>query len=93
MKTLFKRAYVIAQQMHGDSMMALLERDVELAQNTIKRDEDLNRIYFLIVRQLRTIIRNPRLADKAGIKLYECLDYRLAAKSIESVGDEAVSIA
>ncbi|MEM4577079.1 MAG: PhoU domain-containing protein [Candidatus Nezhaarchaeales archaeon] len=92
-KTLFKRADVIAQQMHGDSIKALIERDVELAQSVVKRDEDLNRIYFLIVRQLRTIIRNPRLAERAGIKLYECLDYRLAAKSIESVGDEAVSIA
>lgn len=93
LRTLFKRANVIAQQMHGDSIKALVERDVELAQSVIKRDEDLNRIYFLIVRQLRTIIRNPRLAEKAGIKLYECLDYRLAAKYIESVGDEAVSIA
>ncbi len=93
MKTLFKRADVIAQQMHRDSIKALTDSDVELAQSVIKRDEDLNRIYFLIVRQLRTIIRNPRLADRAGIKLYECLDYRLAAKSIESIGDEAVSIA
>lgn len=93
LKTLFTRANVIAQQMHGDSIKSLIERDVELAQSVIKRDEDLNRIYFLIVRQLRAIIRNPRLAEKAGIKLYECLDYRLAAKSIESIGDEAVSIA
>jgi len=92
-KTLFKRADVIAQQMHNDSIKALLDRDVELAQSVVRRDEDLNRIYFLIVRQLRTIIRNPRLADKAGVKLYECLDYRLAAKSIESIGDEAVAIA
>ncbi|MDH5816090.1 MAG: PhoU domain-containing protein [Candidatus Nezhaarchaeota archaeon] len=93
LRSLFKRANVIAQQMHGDSIKALIERDVELAQSVMKRDEDLNRIYFLMVRQLRTIIRNPKLAEKAGIKLYECLDYRLAAKSIESIGDEAVSIA
>ncbi|MEM0233199.1 MAG: PhoU domain-containing protein [Candidatus Nezhaarchaeales archaeon] len=93
LRSLFQRANVIAQQMREDSIKALIERDVELAQSVVKRDEDLNRIYFLIVRQLRTIIRNPRLAEKAGIKLYECLDYRLAAKSIESIGDEAVSIA
>jgi phosphate uptake regulator len=93
LKTLFKRADVIAQQMHRDSIKALVDRDVELAQSVVKRDEDLNRIYFLIVRQLRTIIRNPRFAQKAGVRLHECLDYRLAAKSIESIGDEAVSIA
>jgi len=93
LKTLFKRADVIAQQMHRDSIKALVDRDVELAQSVVKRDEDLNRIYFLVVRQLRTIIRNPRLSEKAGVKLHDCLDYRLAAKSIESIGDEAVSIA
>ena len=93
LKTLFKRADVIAQQMHKDSIKALVDRDVELAQSVVKRDEDLNRMYFLVVRQLRTIIRNPRLSEKAGVKLHECLDYRLAAKSIESIGDEAVSIA
>jgi len=93
LKTLFKRADVIAQQMHRDSIKALVDRDAELAQSVVKRDEDLNRIYFLIVRQLRTIIRNPKLSQKAGVKLHECMDYRLAAKSIESIGDEAVSIA
>ncbi len=93
LKTLFKRADVIAQQMHKDSIKALVDRDVELAQSVVKRDEDLNRIYFLIVRQLRTIIRNPRLSEKAGVRLHDCLDYRLAAKSIESMGDEAVTIA
>ena len=93
LKTLFKRADVIAQQMHKDSIKALVDRDVELAQSVVKRDEDLNRMYFLIVRQLRTIMRNPRLSEKAGVKLHDCLDYRLAAKSIESIGDEAVSIA
>lgn len=93
LKTLFKRADVIAQQMHRDSIKALVDRDVELAQSVVKRDEDLNRMYFLIVRQLRTIMRNPRLSEKAGVKLHDCLDYRLAAKSIESIGDEAVSIA
>lgn len=93
LRTLFKRADVIAQQMHNDSIKALIDRDVELAQSVIKRDEDLNRIYFLIVRQLRAMIRDPRLASKTDIKLYECLDFRLAAKSIESIGDEAVSIA
>lgn len=92
LKTLFKRADVIAQQMHRDSIKALVDRDIELAQSVVKRDEDLNRMYFLIVRQLRTIIRNPRLSQKAGVRLHECLDYRLAAKSIESIGDEAVSI-
>jgi len=93
LKTLFKRADVIAQQMHKDSIKALVDRDAELAQSVVKRDEDLNRIYFLIVRQLRTIIRNPRLSEKAGVRLHDCLDYRLAAKSIESIGDEAVAIA
>ncbi|MCX8204369.1 MAG: phosphate uptake regulator PhoU, partial [Candidatus Nezhaarchaeota archaeon] len=92
-KTLLRRAHILALQMHADAITALKDRDEDLAESVIKRDDDLNRLYFLIVRQLRTIIQNPRLSEKAGVSLVECLDYRLAARALESNGDQAVIIA
>lgn len=92
-KTLLRRVHILALQMHADAIVALKDRDEDLAESVIKRDDDLNRLYFLIVRQLRTIIQNPRLSEKAGVSLVECLDYRLAARALESNGDQAVAIA
>jgi phosphate uptake regulator len=92
-KTLLRRAHVLALQMHVDAITAFRDKDEDLAKSVVRRDDDLNRLYFLIVRQLRSIVQNVRLAEKAGISLVECLDYRLAAKALESNGDHAVTIA
>ncbi|RLF18696.1 MAG: hypothetical protein DRN06_00670 [Thermoprotei archaeon] len=92
-KTLLRRAHILALQMHIDAITAFRDKDEDLAQSVVKRDDDLNRLYFLIVRQLRAIVQNPRLSEKAGISLVECLDYRLVARALESNGDQAVTIA
>ncbi len=92
-KTLLRRASILAFQMHTDAITALKEHDYELAGSVINRDSDLNKIYFLIVRQLRAIIQNPSLSEKAEVSLMETLDYRLVARALESIGDQAVSIA
>jgi phosphate uptake regulator len=53
---------------------------------------EVNRLYFLLVRILRTVIQNPGLSDKLGILPIDCLDYRLAASLVESIGDHSASI-
>ncbi len=64
-----------------------------MAKNVIERDAESNKLYFLLVRILRTIIQNPRLSEKLGITPIECLDYRLAASLIEGIGDACVQVA
>jgi phosphate uptake regulator len=44
------------------------------------------------VRVLRTVIQNPGLSEKLGILPIDCLDYRLAASLVESIGDHSASI-
>ncbi|MHA1362749.1 MAG: PhoU domain-containing protein [Candidatus Freyarchaeota archaeon] len=88
-----KRTYLIAAKMQEEVITALKELDDKLAKNVINRDEEVNRLYFLIVRQLRTAIQDPRLAEKMGVTPIECLDYRAVVKSIEALADYAVKIA
>jgi len=59
----------------------------------VDRDEEVDRLYFLMVRLLRTAIRNLKLADKFGLTPVDCLDYRMAAKLVEFIGDHAVDMA
>ncbi len=90
---LLRREYNIAASMHRDALRAFLECDIHLAKNVIDRDVEANRFYFLLVRTLRTVIQNPTLGEKLGIRSIDCLDYRLCASLVETIGDRAVEIA
>jgi phosphate uptake regulator len=89
---ILRRAYVIAAGMHRDVAKAFFEGDVALARSVMARDDEGNRLYFLLVRILRTIIQNPGLSEKLGVGSIECLDYRLVASLVEAIGDECVRI-
>jgi len=90
---ILRREYNITASMHRDGVSAFLEGDVHLAKNVIARDDEVNRLYFLLVRILRTIIQNPSLGEKIGIRSINCLDHRMCASLVETIGDRAVEIA
>jgi phosphate uptake regulator len=90
---ILRRGYTIAAGMHHDVVNALVGGDVNLAKSVISRDNEVNRLHFLLVRILRTIIQNPSLTEKLGVRPIECLDYRLVASLVEAVGDECVLVA
>jgi len=90
---ILRRGYAIVSSMHRDVVNSFTDGDVQLAKSVIARDDESNRLYFLLVRILRTIIQNPGLSDKLGVSPIECLDYRLAASLVEAIGDECVRVA
>jgi len=90
---ILRREYSIVSGMHRDAVTALIEGDVHLAKNVVARDNEVNRLYFLLVRVLRTVIQNPGLSEKLGILPIDCLDYRLTASLVESIGDQSACIA
>lgn len=90
---ILRREYSIASSMHRDAFTALVESDAQLAKNVIARDNEVNRLYFLLVRILRTVIQNPSLSEKLGIMPIDCLDYRLIASFVEAIGDQSVKVA
>jgi phosphate uptake regulator len=90
---ILRRNYAIVAGMNRDVANSFVDGDLQLAKSVIARDDESNRLYFLVVRILRTIIQNPRLSEKLGITPIECVDYRLAASLIEAIGDASVKIA
>jgi len=90
---ILQREHSIASSMHRDAVTALIEADEHLAKNVISRDIEVNRLYFLLVRILRTVIQNPGLSEKLGILPIDCLDYRLTASLVEAIGDQSVHLA
>ena len=90
---ILRRNYAIVAEMNRDAAGSFINGDLQLAQSVIARDDESNRLYFLLVRILRTIIQAPNLSEKLGITPIECLDYRLAASLIEAIGDACVQMA
>jgi phosphate uptake regulator len=90
---ILRRNYAIVAGMNRDAVNSFVDGDLQLAKSVIARDDESNRLYFLLVRILRTIIQNPGLSEKLGITPIECLDYRLAASLIEAMGDASVRVA
>jgi len=90
---ILRRGYAIAAGMHRDVANAFVGGDVQLARSVMARDDESNRLYFLLVRILRTIVQNPSLSEKLGVSPIECLDYRLVASLVEAIADECVRIA
>ncbi len=84
----------IISSMLEDVLRALEEHDIDLAKDVIQRDDDVDRFYLLIVRQLRAALDNPFMAQKIGIaQPKDCLGYRIVSKSMEHVGDHVHRIA
>jgi phosphate uptake regulator len=90
----FKRMLLIAKSMYRDTLLALKENNIELAEEVVKSDDEVDRFSFYIVRQLKIAIRNEHLLKEIGLaEPRNCLGYRLIAKSVERVADHAVVIA
>ena len=52
-----------------------------------ERDDEVDRLYFLLVRTIRTAAIDPEVAGRYRLEPIECLDYRVLASYLESLGD------
>lgn len=88
-----KRMYIIAESMHIDAVNALENNSRELAEDVIKRDNDIDRLHWLIVRQFNIILRNTILCQKMGVTLEGANQFQIYSRTLERIGDHAVKIA
>ncbi len=88
-----KRMHIIVKSMHEDAMRALEENDRKLAEDVISRDNDVDRLHWLVARQHNIILRNVSLAEKMDITLEMSSICFLISRIIERIGDHVVRIA
>lgn len=91
--TAMKRMNLIASRMIEDSLRAYFDGSKEGADDVVQRDEEVDRLFFLIVREIRSAIQYPRVSEMMNITPVEALDFRLAAQYIERIADYAVDVA
>ena len=88
-----RRMHLIVSSMHKDAMDALRDRDIEMAHDVVDRDADVDRLYWMAVKQYNLIIKDRKLGERIGVDIYEGMNLMLVARGIERIGDHAEKIA
>ncbi|MFC6903606.1 PhoU domain-containing protein [Halalkalicoccus tibetensis] len=87
------RMRLIATTMLADAVEALIEDDDELAADVIERDDDVDRLWFMVSRVFRSTLRNPGAAAEIGLGREACFDYHSSARQLERIADHSSKIA
>jgi len=91
---LMRRLHIILASMLDVSIRALAERRPEVASEVAHMEEESDRIYWLIVRQLLLAIRDRSVGTKIGIESpVHIAGNRVVAKTLEEMADSAENIA
>jgi len=94
LKKALERMAIIAAGMVTDAAAALHDDTAGIAEEVIQRDDEVDRFYHFILRQLNIAVRDRSVIQEIGLSsARDCLGYRLVAKSAERVADHAASIA
>ncbi len=94
LKKALERMAIIAGGMLSDSATVLQARSKGTAEEVIERDDEVDRFYHFLLRQLNIAVRDRSVIQEIGLtSTRDCLGYRLVVKSVERVADHAAGIA
>ena len=88
-----KRMYILAQNMHEDAVKALENGNKRSAEQVINRDDQIDRLNWLVERQAHIVLRDIILCQKMNITLEDASNYQLISRFLERIADHAVKIA
>ncbi len=87
------RMRLIALSMLEDAVTAIRENDDSLAEDVIERDDDVDRLWFMVSRIFRATLRTPKAAEELGVSRETCFDYHSSARQLERIADHAAKMA
>ena len=87
-----RRMSSILDGMLKDIAEGLTRGDSKLLALVAERDDEVDRLYFLLVRVIRAAIMRPEIAEGYGLSPVDVLDYRVLASFLESVGDAVAEL-
>lgn len=88
-----KRIHLIIKSMLNDAVKVMDEGDEQLARDVITREREVDRLYFLVIRQLKSAVQYQQVAEKLGIENQrDSLGYRIVVKSLERIADHIEAV-
>ena len=87
------RMRLVSLTMLEDAVEALITDDDQLAHDVKERDDDVDRLWYMVSRVFRTVLRNPTAATEIGFPRDTCFDFQSSARQLERIADHATKIA
>ncbi|CAG0997422.1 Phosphate-specific transport system accessory protein PhoU [Methanosarcinales archaeon] len=89
----FRRMHIKVQWMLDNTFKAMNTKDVSLASEVVKQDDEIDRLNLLISKQFMDILLHSRISEKSELGLTGAFYYRLASDQLERISDHASKIA
>jgi phosphate uptake regulator len=90
---LIQRMSMTAKNMHKDAVYALKNQDRNLLENIITRDNDVDRLHWLMTRITNMLLRDASLSEKIHIQPETAANMFLLSRIIERIADHGVRFA
>ena len=87
------RMRLVSTTMLADAVAALVDDDDELAADVVQRDDDVDRLWSMVSRVFRSVLRDPSAAAAIGLDRETAFDYHSSARQLERIGDHAAKVA
>ncbi|MEF8879999.1 MAG: PhoU domain-containing protein [Candidatus Thermoplasmatota archaeon] len=87
-----KRMHIMVKNMYEDTMTAFQDKNKTLAKDVIVRDNEVDRLHWLIARQHNILTRNVNFAEKMGTTIEGATTSFLISKRLERIGDHVIKI-
>lgn len=87
------RMHRIARLMYDDAIASLRGHDAAMAKSVVERDDELDRLLWMVSKQMHALLEQPRLAANLNVRPAEALNLFLASRAVERMGDHAAKIA
>lgn len=88
-----KRMHIMLKGMYEDTIHSLKNKEKQLAKDVLTRDNDIDRLHWLIARQHNIILRNVNFAEKMGTTTNNATTSFLISRIMERIGDHIIKIA
>lgn len=88
-----KRMHILVKGMHEDIISAIQRNDKKLAEDILLRDNEVDRLHWLVARQHNIILQDVSFAEKMGITVELATTSFLISRIIERIGDHVIRIA
>ena len=88
-----RRMHMLVRAMHRDAVEGLITGKTELLNDSVERDIEVDRLYWLVAHQYNSALRSTETMLKMGITQESGVYYFIVAKTMERIGDHAVRIA
>lgn len=88
-----RRMQALTRAMQEDALRAFTEDVPDIEESFGERDDEVDRLYWMINKQYHAVIRDPSYAQKMGVNASQALNYLMAARLIERTADHALRIA